>query len=125
MRSRLSFYVTTLSGIKRHQTAADKTLNSLSLWSFNKEIKTFSGSADVSDFLKNCILGKKYLLYLITAENVSESLLWAEKTHPETAVHSGDEHDGREDDEAADEEADHHVGAARGKDLGYIHIVSM
>lgn len=34
------------------------------------------------------------------------------KTHPETAVDSGDEHDGHEDDEAAEEEAHHHTGSA-------------
>lgn len=34
------------------------------------------------------------------------------KTHPKTAVDSGDEHDGHEDDEAADEEAHHHIGTA-------------
>lgn len=31
----------------------------------------------------------------------------AEMTHPETAVHSRDEHDGHQDNEAGDEEAHH------------------
>lgn len=34
------------------------------------------------------------------------------RTHPKAAVDSGDEHDGHEDDEAADEEAHHHTGTA-------------
>lgn len=36
-----------------------------------------------------------------------------EQTHPIAAVHSGDEHDSRQDDEAGDEEAHHQAGAAQ------------
>lgn len=34
------------------------------------------------------------------------------KTHPKAAVHSGDEHDGYEDDETADEEGHHRLETA-------------
>lgn len=36
--------------------------------------------------------------------------------HPKTAVHGRDEHDGQQDNETGDEEADHQVGAAEDTD---------
>lgn len=52
------------------------------------------------------------LLWEETEQKFSFETKLETKTHPKTAVDSGDEHDGHEDDEAADEEAHHHTGPA-------------
>lgn len=41
-----------------------------------------------------------------------------QRPHPVAAVHGGHEHDGHQDNEAGDEEADHQAGAAGGEGRG-------